>query len=596
MPSSIWSSNSVSVILLPSGDEGVQLLKLAKEWTSAWVLGPAFWILDTQIREIEGGVIPDVNAFFLGRDEMGAPSEREVSLFWALGAQEFSLIRLIAVRCKQSRAAQAITSEKVSLLAQALDLSRPDVSEKTHHGHLGTELKKINLIFSETKEKGTIPSSIVEPAWDANILASPEDRPTPGSFDAFVQQDEHYAGFVLANIASAAGIWSGLEKSTFEMAEIVPNRAQIRMQRVFIRAVATDKLSGDLARYALDQASSPDNEKVLGRISGKEVSALEKSLVPQKIHELVAHLMRGTGDENFIFSPWEDNLFRKDKNRSALEKIASRIADFVEGLKHIPKYLAFSINSSFDSEGDEIYSQEHLPLRLRAKFGPFTEDDIRFKDMPTVHPSSSRLWEHIRQTFSSSVDSPPNYPVPEPLNPKTKDRLVLGDMRNVAPDPDDIWEETDLSAAAGVQVDQVDWLDVEAHAAQKEILDQKKAELAPGIAEAKLELSESKELHRKSMEDEKEADIELMRAQDELEQDLDFASEIRDEHTHGLPPRIAGPERQPVFDDEQIYREQSDGQQDGNQDHDADVNKTESSSTSGEEKQDNDETTGDESE
>ena len=553
----VWTGKSVSVVVLPSGTDGEALLALAKQWTSSWLIGPAFWVTSEQIPE-DVGLISETTAFFVGRDKNGNADHREVSLRWALGAEEFKMIRLVAVRTTQDFAVQAETTKKVHQIAEWLDSGAPAVSGLTHEGYLGTAVKKINLIFTLTNESRAIPQSVVETGWDANVLASPEDRPTPSSFDAFVQRDFRYFGFVLSHIACAAGLWVGLNKSTYEITETVPNRSQIRMQRVFIRAVATDKLSGELARYALDQASSPDNEKVLGRISGKEVSALEKSLVPQKIHELVAHLMRGTAEENFIFKPWEDNLFRQENEPKgfrnilgrSLDKITRRITDFVEGLKHIPSYLAQSVNSSFDSDASEILSREHLPLRLRATFGPFTEDDISFKDMPAVNPSSSTLWEHVRQTFSSSVDSPPTYPVPSPLNPKTKDRLVLGDMRNVAPDPDDIWEEIELSAAAAVQVDAVKWLDVEGHAEQKEILDLKEAELAPGITEAQQELSESKELHRKSLEEEKAAEIELQRAQDELAQDLDFASEIREDHTHNLPPRISGPTRPPLIDED----------------------------------------------
>ena len=42
------------------------------------------------------------------------------------------------------------------------------------------------------------------------VVASPEDRSSPWSGDAFVRDNERFVGFVLMHLASVAGLWSGV--------------------------------------------------------------------------------------------------------------------------------------------------------------------------------------------------------------------------------------------------------------------------------------------------------------------------------------------------------------------------------------------------
>lgn len=55
MTSKNWHEGSASVVLLPSGETGAELIKLVSEWTKSWMLKPAFWISEADIVDSSDG-------------------------------------------------------------------------------------------------------------------------------------------------------------------------------------------------------------------------------------------------------------------------------------------------------------------------------------------------------------------------------------------------------------------------------------------------------------------------------------------------------------------------------------------------------------
>jgi hypothetical protein len=546
MKNVVWASNTVSVIVLPSGPEGERLLDVAKQWTASFVLGPALWVLDHHIPE-DNGEAPNVQALVLGRDKDGKPESSQVNLFWALGSQEFSLVRMLAVRSEQAPEIQATTTDKVRLLERYLDASRPSIRGLDKSKPIGTQMVKLNLVFSSTGDTKRIPQSVIEASWDANIVAAPEDRPTPGSFDAFAQRNQRYPGFVLAHIATAAGIWAGLPKSTYEMGGDHATANRARFQRVFIRAVATDKLSGDLAKWALERAATPDSEATLGRVAGRQIAAVRTSQVPEKVQELVDHLMSGTGPDDFKYRPIPGTGWRAEPTINLIKKLSIRIADFSEGIKYIPKFLAEVVNQSIDKDLNEEEAIGYLPRRLDPRFKISDSQEVLNQPKPRVEHSSSNLWQHVRETFSSSLDSPSHFHLPKPLDAGDGKRLILGDTSSVFPDPASNWEEADLALAAGVSLDRVSWIDAASAKEQLNKIIEKGIELKPGMDEARDEVKEIKEQFEKYVIAEKQARIALKQVEVELKEDIIFAENIRKQHPHNLPKDIVGEPRETVL-------------------------------------------------
>jgi hypothetical protein len=58
-------------------------------------------------------------------------------------------------------------------------------------------------------------------------------------------------GFILSNIASTAGIWSGQQKSIFELSnqfsDLSPVQNQVRVMRTFVRGILSEGLAVEVA-------------------------------------------------------------------------------------------------------------------------------------------------------------------------------------------------------------------------------------------------------------------------------------------------------------------------------------------------------------
>ena len=544
-----WPSGSVSIVVLPTGVDGRELLNLAKQWTASWLISPAFWIVEDQIPEVSDlsieqmDKIPLVRAYILGRDQAGQPDMREVELFYALGSQVFNLVRLIAARTKQPKDELERTSAKVQILAKILDVAKAQLQVGSTLGDVGTQVTKINLIFSHSGQSSVVPKSVIQNDWDANVIAAPEDRTTPGSIDAFVRPDHRNYGFILAHIATAGGLWAGLPKSTFELGQTHQAIDRVRMQRVFVRAVATDTLSGDLAKWALNKAASPDNENALGLVAGREVGAITPGQVKQKIEDLLEYMLGGVDGESFLYNSLPDDVWRKEDKTHLLTRLGNRVKDFIEGLIYIPKWSLEMITQKIDQDVHEEIPRDYLPSRLDPRFDLIEADEIINQPRPKIRQTGPKLWRHIREAIATAIDSPASMPIPEVLNGGNGERLIFGDTRTVLPDPNDFWEEIELSAVAGLHLEPVSWLDVQGAKDRKEKLAQRKDELAPGMDVAREEMKETKEALESAIEEQVQAAADLDLAEFELTQDLMLAQVMRDEHTHGLPSTIVGPPR-----------------------------------------------------
>lgn len=323
------------------------------------------------------------------------------------------------------------------------------------------------------------------------------------------------------------------------------NRA--RFQRVFIRAVATDKLSGDLAKWALDKAATPDSEATLGKVAGRQIAAVRTGQIPEKVQELVEHLMSGAGQDDFRYRPIPGAAWRAEPKTGLVKKLSIRIADFTEGLKYTPRYLAEVVNQSIDKDPNEEESIGYLPKRLDPRFKILASQEVVNQPEPKVDQSSSNLWQHVRETFSSSLDSPSQFHLPQALDAGDGKRLILGDTSYVFPDPDCYWEESELALAAGVTLDRVGWIDAALAKEQLDRVNKKGRELRPGMDEARAEVAEIKQQFETYKIAEREARIALKQVEVELTEDITFAEKIRNQHPHNLPEEIVGEPRGTVL-------------------------------------------------
>lgn len=548
MAKKIWESEAVSIIVLPSGDQGREILNLAQDWSRSWLLTPALWMLADEIPEfdaeksIELQVPPRLTAYLLGRDAEQNSVKDEVDVFWTLGSQPFKTIRFIAVRTEQDSALMKKTSINAQRAAQFIQRAVPEPRDKSRSELTGALFSKYNLVIAPTNERGLL-DGVLSEFWDANLIAAAEDRSTPLSTDSFVKVGERFTGFALAHIATTAGLWAGLPISSAEINSEKVQMKLARLQRVFVRGVTSDALSADVAHWALQKLNYSDTNFEISAVEGQSVSTIASERQEHFMNELVEYIMRGpTPDgDNFLYEPYQESPFTTAKVRWYI-RLLERIGDMGSGLAGLPRWAAASaeyrIDMAMDDEADEQTLYKGVPQRLapRVKLAPI---DVLIASLkPRLPMPTPDLWKHMRESISSAIDAPTSNHPEVLTDPKDGKKLVFATVDQVLPNPDALWSGEKYKTGTEVDLKSVGWLDAEAAYQTSTNIYKRIDELAPGIEDARSQLSETQKLVNEAKVELGIVIEDLDLIQKELASDEQDAKKYKSNHTHKLPRAV----------------------------------------------------------
>lgn len=548
MAKKIWESEAVSIIVLPSGDQGREILGLAQDWSRSWLLTPALWMLADEIptfdasKSIEFQVPPRLSAYLLGRDAEQNSVKEEVDVFWTLGSQPFKIIRFIAVRTEQDPTLMAKTSLGAETAAQFIERSVPEVRDVSRVELTGALFSKYNLVIAPTNERGLI-EGVLSQFWDANLIAAAEDRSTPLSTDSFVKVGERFTGFALAHIATTAGLWAGLPISSAEIKSEKAQLKQARLQRVFVRGVASDTLSADVAHWALQKLNYSDTNFEISAVEGQNVSTIAAERQERYMNDLVEYIVKGPTPEgdNFLFKPFEESPFATAKVGWFI-RLLERIGDMGSGLAGLPRWAAataeYRIDIAMDDEADEQILYKGIPERLapRVKLAPI---DVLIASLkPRLPMPTPDLWKHMRESISSAIDAPTSNHPDVLRDLKDDKRLVFATVDQVLPNPDAQWSGEKYKTGSEIDFKAVSWLGAEAAHQTSTSIYKRIDELAPGIEDARAQLAETQKLVNEAKIELGVVIEDLDLIQKELLSDVEDAKKIKNNHTHKLPRAV----------------------------------------------------------
>lgn len=263
----IWSQSGLTVVLLPAGERGAILLDLARDWTVLKLLRPSVWVRPEDVLSLNGEP-PRVTAHILGSSTTNEIEEVRVDLFEQLARQGLTGTRLLVVRPLAEGVEFDVDQDRaVDILAPYLKNSIPQVPTSSASTTEQIPFLLINLLVGPTEHVTAWADQVVSPRqpFNAHIVASPEDRSSPFSGDAFVRYDNasgRFAGFAMMHIATIAGFWQGLPRGGYELIRETAwegNRAYV--SRVFASAILTDGLIQRACARVLDRAASADAER-----------------------------------------------------------------------------------------------------------------------------------------------------------------------------------------------------------------------------------------------------------------------------------------------------------------------------------------------
>ena len=424
-----WPAEGTSVILLPHGDMGERIFALAEEWTQHRLLVPALFVrVETQSEDAyksfeETGPVK-ISALVTGRN-----GHCEVSLFDELARNEISLIKVLACRLVDAENTfHHLQDRMVDRLREQIERSAP-LREENGQQKIGTEILRLNLIAGESTKVGGSTEHLLELDWDANIILSPEDRSTPSGFDTFTDSTEpHYAGFLLSNIASTTGLWTGVNKSVLELNHIESSSAydKVMVQRTFGRVVKTDTLAIRLASSALKQIQEEGNPLTDPTYNLVDKKKFESSEIPTLIQRLVEETLKADNNALSFNMSLEKAKAEGIKKLSLKEGLKLFVRFFWEKLIALPRHLVEVVVETFNRKATKILFGEESGYAIEArkdfrKFGlqqQEAEDLIKLDDVkklvastldglpvaPDYRSQHPNLWLSIRKMMVGSLE------------------------------------------------------------------------------------------------------------------------------------------------------------------------------------------------
>jgi hypothetical protein len=482
-----WHEGAASIIILPGGEDGEQLLNIVQEWTQCWMLKPAFWVRsdDVSSREQEQS---RVDATIIARN-----GRKVIDLLDYLSGVDLSQVRLLAVRTVNSSSEHdQAQDEMIDVIYDVLNRSRPYNVVSDTEAKNQTHLMRINLVFAPSKRKGASFNHLIESSWDINLVVAPEDRSTPSRFDKSTRDSndadkDKWHRFLISNTAVAAGIWAGQEKSIFEAAsqfsDLSPVFGQVRVMRTFVRGILSEGLSTRVAADALRRSGNAETSKIdqLLPFPNRFLEAYEGERVSEVIDQMVEQTIGFSGsrlkyDEVELIPPPSQEetgvvagLKYFFKTTWSLFKVLPLwfFAAIWNQIAIFFSRLIFGNKGRKRIVGTIDFPRTNLDKNAEAELVMIKERRDKIQSLlekwPTnvVRKSEPILWSEMRKLMIGRLDASP---LPHGVEQEkgTNGKLVIGDLNSVLPDINERWElPADIERTISSQTRSTNWQQVE---------------------------------------------------------------------------------------------------------------------------------------
>ncbi|RFA21008.1 hypothetical protein B7R23_06195 [Subtercola boreus] len=473
----MWPNGAVSIILLPSGDQGASLFDLAREWVGLSLVAPALWVRPERVSMLPDSP-PSIRAWVIGVDSDREVQQIDVDLFEALARESLSLVRLIKVRSAlPSREQDDLQDAIGQTVSDYITLSLPSVNPEYSHLKARTSLTKVSLIAAPTEFQLRERVEWADTDQGVTLVASPEDRSSPWAGDAFVRDNARFVGFTLMHIATVGGLWNGVPTGSLDIVDssssAQPVSGGIWMPRVFVNAVLTDGLARRVAAQVLESAADPSSALI---DPSRGVPAEGTAAIPdERIDDYVGAMVEAAfqlDDAKLSYrAPVLEGIRGKDSvgvfrqlglfTAFAAEKILWMpywfVAFFRDGLVAAVQRLfqgnrgrlevvagggsATDGGALFGRRAPRVDSRDRMLLTARSALveaEATAQQSLNTPAAASALRSTPRLWTGLRELVFGSLDGSADLEDRgfTPIEDKTP---VFGRVSDVLPDANDVW-------------------------------------------------------------------------------------------------------------------------------------------------------------
>ena len=487
MSNKTWHEGAASIIILPGGEDGAELLNIVEEWTRCWMLKPAFWVRSDDV-SVGDNEEARVTATIVARN-----ARKEVDLLDYLSGVDLSQVRLIALRTVNSKSEHDQAQDQiVDIINESLSKSRP--YNLMSHGEYSSETHflRINMVFAPSMRKGASYTHLLESTWDINLVVAPEDRSTPSRFDKSTRDSNEsdksaWLRFLISNTAVASGIWAGQEKSIFEaasqFADLSPVQGQVRVMRSFVRGILSEGLSTRIAADALIRASNARTSAInpLRPFPNPYLESYEADRIPGVIDEMVQQTL-GFSNSRLTYTAVELIPAPPQDETGVWEGLKYFFKTTWNLFKVLPiwffaaiwnRIAIFFSRLIFGNKGrKKIVGAVDFPRTNLDKFAEAELEDISnrranlkkiVENWPSnvIRKSEPLLWSDMRKLMLGRLDGS-TLPTNLVHESGTSGKRVIGDVNSILPDLNERWElPSDIERSVPSQARSTNWQEVE---------------------------------------------------------------------------------------------------------------------------------------
>lgn len=520
MASEIWPDGAITIVLLPSSEQGEDLLNLAREWTQNGVLSPAMWVNPGKV-DLSPETPPEVIATLFAGDKQGGLVRDEVSVFDVLAVESLKTVRLIKVRSALPNHASDEAQDRISeSLSRYIAAAMPRSGSSSGINGDGLSLYRFTLVCAPTQFR--IQERVNAEVRDSTtlILASPEDRALPDSGDAFIRDNERFQGFVLMHTATIGGLWAGLPIGSFEVVKAEKSLSnQIWIPRVFVTGVLSGGLSMRIAASVLDEIRS--NGITVG---GAPIVTSGTALIPEIQAQSYVDRMLEVGiqldDSALLLHKVELAPEPLPESISLMRQIWHFIRFSGGKLARIPHWMVVSSHDSAARkaskrlQGDsgkfsiEMLEGNGIDPRDQAMIDTAQRAEYALNQTPSTisRRATPRLWSGLRHLFFGALDGGEGV---RDVFPTIENRLpVFGSADFVVPSPEQSWQHPGKPPTGFPE--RLDWLTVRADPSLRSSLEEESEERLKELKDRENQLTADQERLAKATQTLEERTAELV--------------------------------------------------------------------------------------
>lgn len=240
----------LTVVVVPDSDVGQRIQETAAAWAAAGVLRSSVWVTPSQIEESAVGP-PVVRA-----TQVSESGTSEDDLFTLVGVHRLRWVRLVVVHLGTPDEDEAALVRAGQQLDRTLKETLPLGTSTTERG---TQLHRVKLLVPASGARG-LAVEVLQPDWEVNAVASPEDRPDVDRGSIFVRPDTNYVGHALNAICAVGALWNGIHDGALDAISSDSSSAQgaLYVFRPTVRAVLGKDRVAHLAQETMKAVAETD--------------------------------------------------------------------------------------------------------------------------------------------------------------------------------------------------------------------------------------------------------------------------------------------------------------------------------------------------